>query len=182
VTHVGPAAIGRAVRWSTARAARTTARYAARVASSEGCGAAVLPRLGHTASPTTRACHARPWARSWPATGCRCWPTWARRPACLSVRLRRSATRSNYLASWSTSTSRKLGRIPDGGGWRAFGRGSAQNRRASVMRDRAARAGAPPSQGYIYLHHAVDGHSRLAYSEILPNERRETAAAFWGRA
>ena len=77
---------------------------------------------------------------------------------------------------------KKLGRIPDGGGWRVFGRDSAQHRRSGVAADRAARAGASPSRGYVYLHHAVDDHSRLAYSEILPNERKETAAAFWKRA
>lgn len=37
-------------------------------------------------------------------------------------------------------------------------------------------------RAYVYLHHAVDDHSRLAYSEILPDERKETAAAFWERA
>lgn len=36
--------------------------------------------------------------------------------------------------------------------------------------------------GYGYLHNAVDDHSRLAYSEILADERKETAAAFWIRA
>jgi transposase InsO family protein len=77
---------------------------------------------------------------------------------------------------------KKLGRIPDGGGWRAHGRGSRQDRRAGVARDRAARAGAAASRGYVYLHHAVDDHSRLAYSEQLPDERKETAAAFWLRA
>lgn len=77
---------------------------------------------------------------------------------------------------------KKLGKIPDGGGWRAFGRTSAQHRRAQVASDRAARAGASPSRGYVYLHHAVDDHSRLAYSEQLPDERKETAAAFWARA
>lgn len=77
---------------------------------------------------------------------------------------------------------KKLGRIPDGGGWRAFGRGSAQDRHAGTVRDQAARNGARPSRGYTYLHHAVDDHTRLAYSEILPDERKETAAGFWGRA
>jgi transposase InsO family protein len=33
-----------------------------------------------------------------------------------------------------------------------------------------------------YLHPAVDDHSRLAYSELLTDERQETAAAFWTRA
>jgi transposase InsO family protein len=77
---------------------------------------------------------------------------------------------------------KKLGRIPDGGGWRAHGRGSAQDRAAGAIRDRAARAGAAGSRGYRFVHHAVDDHSRLAYSEILSDERKETAAAFWTRA
>jgi len=77
---------------------------------------------------------------------------------------------------------KKLGRIPDGGGWRAHGRGSAQDRKADVARVRAARTGAPGSRGYRYLHHAIDDHSRVAYSEILDNERKETAAGFWTRA
>ncbi len=77
---------------------------------------------------------------------------------------------------------KKLGRIPDGGSWRAFGRGSTQHKKAHAGTDRAARTGAAPSRGYVYLHHAVDDHSRLAYSEQLPNERKETAAAFWIRA
>ena len=75
---------------------------------------------------------------------------------------------------------KKLGRIPDGGGWRVFGRRSAQDRRNGVATDRACRAGAKSSRGYVYLHHAVDDHSRVAYSEQLPD--RETAAGFWQRA
>jgi transposase InsO family protein len=39
-----------------------------------------------------------------------------------------------------------------------------------------------PRRGYHYLHTAIDGHSRLAYSELLADERKETAAAFWLRA
>jgi transposase InsO family protein len=65
---------------------------------------------------------------------------------------------------------KKLGRIPDGGGHRKVGRQA--GRRNSGRR----------GHGYAYLHHAVDDHSRLAYSEILGDERKETAAAFWGRA
>lgn len=77
---------------------------------------------------------------------------------------------------------KKLGRIPDGGGWHVHGRGSPQDRRAGAARDRAARRGASSSRGYSFLHHAVDGCTRLAYSEELPDERKETAAAFWVRA
>jgi transposase InsO family protein len=65
---------------------------------------------------------------------------------------------------------KKLGRIPDGGGHRVHGRAAG----------RAIKKTAKP--GYAHLHHAVDDHSRLAYSEILPDERQETAAAFWTRA
>ncbi|MFF4949642.1 IS481 family transposase [Streptomyces chattanoogensis] len=39
-----------------------------------------------------------------------------------------------------------------------------------------------PVIGYSYLHSAVDDHSRLAYSEVLADERKETAAAFRQRA
>ena len=37
-------------------------------------------------------------------------------------------------------------------------------------------------RGYSFLHHAVDDHSLLVYSEILNDERKETAAGFWKRA
>jgi transposase InsO family protein len=77
---------------------------------------------------------------------------------------------------------KKLGRIPDGGSWRAFGRGSVQHKHAKAATDRAARAGASPSRGYVFLHHAVDDCSRFAYSEVLTDERKETAAGFWKRA
>jgi transposase InsO family protein len=65
---------------------------------------------------------------------------------------------------------KKLGRIPDGGGWRFRGH--------TVGRQNKTRKPA----GYAYLHHAVDDHSRLAYSEILADEKKETAVAFWRRA
>lgn len=77
---------------------------------------------------------------------------------------------------------KKQGKIPPGGGWRAFGHDSEQNRRAKAARGKAYRSGAPASRGYAFHHHAVDDHSRLAYSEILNDEKKETAAAFWERA
>ena len=57
---------------------------------------------------------------------------------------------------------KKVGRIPDGGGWRVHGRGSDQHRAV----DRAKVAGA--RAGYVYLHSAVDGFSRLAYPNTCP--------------
>lgn len=68
---------------------------------------------------------------------------------------------------------KKLGRIPDGGGHRTLGRqGGRKNNNGHGK----------PGRGYSFLHHAVDDHSRLVYSEILTDERKATAAAFWNRA
>jgi transposase InsO family protein len=63
---------------------------------------------------------------------------------------------------------KKLGRIPSGGGHRAHGR----------------RTGTPRGRGigYDYVHAAVDDHSRLAYVELLADERDRTCAGFWRRA
>ena len=36
--------------------------------------------------------------------------------------------------------------------------------------------------GYVYLHSAVDGFSRLAYTEHLPDETAATAVGFWASA
>ncbi|APU15322.1 integrase family protein [Actinoalloteichus fjordicus] len=63
---------------------------------------------------------------------------------------------------------KKIGKIPSGGGWRAHGRG---------IRPRMVRG-----LGYDYVHAAVDDHSRLAYAEILNDERGVTCAGFLLRA
>lgn len=78
---------------------------------------------------------------------------------------------------------KKLGRIPDGGGHRVHGR--AQGRRnSSAHREsgRARKVHGRPNLGYAFLHHAVDDHSRYTYSEILADEKKETATAFMARA
>ena len=62
---------------------------------------------------------------------------------------------------------KKLGRIPDGGGWRAHGR-----RHQEATRDRTAKA------GHDFVHSLVDDHSRLAYSEIQPDKKGATCARF----
>lgn len=64
---------------------------------------------------------------------------------------------------------KKLGRIPAGGGWRAHGRGSDGH-------------GGHSRVGYAYVHSVVDDHSRLAYSEVLGDERAATVLDFWSRA
>ena len=77
---------------------------------------------------------------------------------------------------------KKLGNIPDGGGHRVHGR-AAGSRHSTRSAPIANNSTSPRAKlGYSYLHNAVDDHSRLAYTEILPDERKDTAAAFWTRA
>ncbi len=59
---------------------------------------------------------------------------------------------------------KKVARMPDGGGWRARG--------ASVL------AHPDSGAGYVCLRVAVDDMSRVAYAELLPDERKGTACAF----
>jgi transposase InsO family protein len=66
---------------------------------------------------------------------------------------------------------KKLGRIPDGGGWKSRGRSigkTAKQKKAKI--------------GFDYVHSMVDDHSRLAYSEVLPDEKGATCAGFLLRA
>jgi transposase InsO family protein len=67
---------------------------------------------------------------------------------------------------------KKLGKIPDGGGWRS---------RGQTRGNHQARVDKTPI-GYDYVHSLVDDHSRLAYSEILPDEKGATCARFLDRA
>jgi len=66
---------------------------------------------------------------------------------------------------------KKIGRIPDGGGWKAHGRqmgSTAATKKAKI--------------GFDFVHSLVDDHSRLAYSEIHPDEKGPTCGAFLLRA
>jgi transposase InsO family protein len=66
---------------------------------------------------------------------------------------------------------KKIGKIPDGGGWRAHGRAATSEQRHK--REKI---------GYDYVHAAVDDHSRLAYAEIHQDETGATCAGFLLRA
>ena len=66
---------------------------------------------------------------------------------------------------------KKLGRIPAGGGWRA----ARARARCSANRQRR-------QDGYDFVHTAIDDHTRLAYSEIHPDEKDATCAGFLHRA
>jgi len=66
---------------------------------------------------------------------------------------------------------KKIGRIPDGGGWRAHGREMGKTHAQKKARI-----------GYDYIHSMVDDHTRLAYSEAHDDERGTTCAGFLLRA
>jgi transposase InsO family protein len=76
---------------------------------------------------------------------------------------------------------KKLGNIPDGGGWRVLGKAEGHaNRQAHRGRPRYRHG--RPNIGYCYVHSAVDSRTRLAYSEALDDETAATAIAFLDRA
>jgi len=58
---------------------------------------------------------------------------------------------------------KKLGRIPDGGGWRVHGRGNVPDRGRI---------------GYDFLHVAIDDHTRIAFVQIRPDEKGASCAEF----
>ncbi len=76
---------------------------------------------------------------------------------------------------------KKLGNIPDGGGWRYLGRQQGR-------RNRSATPGKPknqywhPRMGHAFVHTVVDDHSRVAYAEIQDDETGATAIAVLQRA
>jgi len=61
--------------------------------------------------------------------------------------------------------------IPPGGGHRAHGRAGTRNGSMSKR-----------GRGYLFIHSAIDAHTRLAYSEILGAENQADCVAFLGRA
>ena len=140
---------------------KTGARSSSR---SSSCGGSnVAARTGSAPSSASRP---GPCRGSWPATSC---PRLAvldpitgeviRASKVTAVRYERD--RPGELVHMDV---KKLGRIPDGGGWRVHGRG--------IGRPESAVNGL----GFDYVHSLVDDHSRLAYSEILPDEKGPTCA------
>jgi transposase InsO family protein len=72
---------------------------------------------------------------------------------------------------------KRLGRIVGGAGWRVRGGRQHYNRTYTDQDGHERR-----TVGYEYVHVAIDDYSRLAYAEVLPDERAATAAAFLYRA
>lgn len=78
---------------------------------------------------------------------------------------------------------KKLGNIPDGGGWRYVGRFQGDRNRA-VTAKRTGKRGIAGDMvtGTAYVHTVIDDHSRVAYAEIHDDERAETAIGVLQRA
>ena len=72
---------------------------------------------------------------------------------------------------------KKLGRIVGGAGWRV--RGGPQHYNPTFTDKHGLKR---RTVGYEYVHIAVDDYSRLAYAEVLPDEKAASVVAFLGRA
>ena len=78
---------------------------------------------------------------------------------------------------------KKLGNIPDGGGWRHVGRVQGEKHRSAT----AARTGIKsayhhPKVGTAFVHTVLDDYSRVVYAEIHDDETAATAIAVLRRA
>src|SRR4051812_29314612 len=112
----------------------------------------MTPGGGRCSWPVSSGWWPPPWGASWLATRYRRWPASMQSP------VRRGGPRYERRRPGELLDVdvKKLGRVPDGGGWRLHGPSEAVRGRGN---------------GYDYLHVAVDDHSRLAYIEALPDER-----------
>src|SRR3712207_5437789 len=76
---------------------------------------------------------------------------------------------------------KKLGNIPDGGGWRYVGRAQGDRNRAAPP-DKPRNAHYTPQLGTAFVHTVLDDHSRVAYAEIPDDETAATAIGVLRRA
>lgn len=70
---------------------------------------------------------------------------------------------------------KKLGNIPDGGGWRFVGRARGKSNRAHTDLDRRKGKERGPLIGHAFVHTVIDDNSRVAYAEIHDDETAATA-------
>ncbi|MEH3076285.1 MAG: IS481 family transposase [Quadrisphaera sp.] len=76
---------------------------------------------------------------------------------------------------------KKLGNIPDGGGWRYVGRAQGHRNRAATP-GKTKNQHYNPKMGTAYVHTVIDDHSRVAYAEIHADETAMTAVGVLRRA
>jgi transposase InsO family protein len=78
---------------------------------------------------------------------------------------------------------KKLGNVPDGGGWRFLGKQQGnRNRQATRRRTGTSNAYHQPKLGTAFVHTVIDDHSRVAYAEIHDDEKAITAVGVLYRA
>lgn len=77
---------------------------------------------------------------------------------------------------------KKLGNIPDGGGWRSVGRAQGGRNRQSMRGQKPSNAHHNPRMGHAFVHTVIDDHSRVAYAEIHDDETAATAVGVLRRA
>lgn len=76
---------------------------------------------------------------------------------------------------------KKLGNVPDGGGWRYLGRQQGKKNRAAT-KGKPRNRHYDPVMGTAFVHTVIDDHSRVAYAEIHDDEKAATAVAVLRRA
>ncbi|GAA4687681.1 hypothetical protein GCM10025781_00340 [Kocuria gwangalliensis] len=76
---------------------------------------------------------------------------------------------------------KKIGNIPDGGGWRYVGRQQGEKNRAATPGKPRNQYGGP-KLGYAFVHTVIDDHSRVAYTEVHDDETAVTAVGVLHRA
>ena len=76
---------------------------------------------------------------------------------------------------------KKLGNIPDGGGWRYVGRRQGDKNRSATP-DKPRSKWRNPKLGYAFVHTVIDDYSHVAYTEIHDDETAITAAGVLHRA
>ena len=76
---------------------------------------------------------------------------------------------------------KKLGNVPDGGGWRYVGRNQGKKNRQATP-DKQRNQWHNPKMGTAFVHTVLDDYSRVGYAEIHDDETAATAAAVLRRA
>ena len=76
---------------------------------------------------------------------------------------------------------KKLGNVPDGGGWLFVGRQQGERNRSATP-GKARSAHRDPKMGTAFVHTVIDDHSRVAYAEIHDDETALTATGVLRRA
>ena len=77
---------------------------------------------------------------------------------------------------------KKLGNIPDQGGWRYHGRQVGRKHRRATTAGKPRNRHYEPMMGTAFVHTVIDDHSRVAYAEIHDDETAATAIGVLTRA